>query len=604
MSFLCAAIIISAGLSNLSPELPASYRMEVTLDTASQIVTGSETIFFLNPTDDTLESLCFHLYPNAFRDTSSVLAHESREIRQDILAGNTASLTVSDIVIDSLPLDSTSITEKGTLLYLTLPESLGPGETTEISLSFRLTLPLARMRFGYNARGNYLLSHWHPILCGYQRGRLVENEYHQNSEFFSNFSSYYVRLVLPLGFDVGSTGELTLVEKDSSRAIWQAAADTVIDFAFACGTGFEVSESDTLGIKIRYLIEKGHVKLRDRADWITKFSLAFNSNWFFKYPYPTFTLVDFDSGAEGMELPGMITLTFPGERLGPAAGAILNLGIAHEVTHEWFYGMVATNEAEEPWLDEGITTYVTSRLLEAGGDSLGKVEVFGYNIPLDISGQLVSMMSKAEYPINLKSWEYPDMFAYAGTVYYRASLMLRTLEQWVGRDKFDAFLKNYANLFRFRHPIWEDFVNAATTTTHSDMTGFFYQFINGTARVDYEVRSLEYKPSADTGAAGTYEITVAVARELDGALPQRLSVALENGSVIDTLWDGARGNSPRVQEITLLAKSKPASATLAPYALDENTANNSLYIKSFGGRLASFEWDMIFLKEFFLSLFL
>ncbi len=253
-------ILLRPALISLSPELPASYRMDVKLDTSNNNITGFENIEFMNPTSDTLSQICFHLYPNAFKDTSSAFCRENSEIRSEVAAGNTSELKISNLTIDSLSIDSNGIEESGTLLYVNLPTKLPPLKTISISLKFELKIPKTLMRFGYNDLGNYLLSHWHPILCGYQKGVLQDFEYHSNSEFFSNFSSYDVRLDVPLGFAVGSTGELTEVSRDSSRTIWNAHADTVIDFAFVCGPGFEVIESDTLGIKIRYLLEKRHLK--------------------------------------------------------------------------------------------------------------------------------------------------------------------------------------------------------------------------------------------------------------------------------------------------------------------------------------------------------
>jgi hypothetical protein len=593
------AVMMSVSPITLTPDLPTAYKMEISLDTTSHTLSGSESVSFLNPTSDTLTEISFHLFPNAFSDTNTIFANESSEIRRAISSGNISKLEISNIVIDGMPIDSSRNRETGSLYYIPLPNRLPPGDSISISLNFRLKIPRVNIRFGYDEYGNYLLSHCLPILCGYQKGKLVDFEYHAQSEFFSNFASYDVRLDLPAGFAVGSTGVLQEVSRDSSRVIWQARADTVIDFAFAGGPAFEVTEKDTLEIKIRYLIRKEHTAYLNQTDWITKFSLGYNSGRFFKYPYPVLTLVDFDLGAQGMELPGMVVITFPSEKYRSMGKAMVNLAISHEVTHQWFYGIIASNEAEEPWLDEGVTSYVTSRLLESGDDSLSEFSIFGYKISLDFPQQIAALMTEAEWPVEAKSWDYPDEFNYSATVYFKAELVLKTLESYLGRAVLDSAMSHYANSYRFRHPDTDDFKQSLSASCGINLDRYFEQFVSGSARLDYSLRSLKYAPAEDS-TKGKYKIDMIVIREYDGIVPQRISVALENGTAIDTVWDG----SQKVGSIALYSNSRPLSAVLTEYALDENKANNSIYLNSFSSRIMSFEWDMISIMELLLAYFL
>ena len=592
--------------TTLSPTLPASYQIDARLDTSAHKIRAVERVVFLNPTGDSLEQVCFHLYPNAFRDTSSVFARKDAHSREHILFSGKSELIISNIIIDGVNLDPGAVTESGTLLYLAVPSPLAPRDTVVISLDFELTIPGRGLRLGYSERGNYILSHWHPILCGYQGGRLVDNEYYPLSEFFSNFSNYDVRLEIPPDFSVGATGKLALIEKDSSRSVWRAVADTVIDFAFACGPAFEVFESDTLGFNLRYMLSRENRKFLQAVDNATKYSLAYCSERLLKYPYSTFTLVDSEIGAQGMELPQMNVITFPGGGMISTAEPILWFIIAHEVAHEWFYGTIASNEAEEPWLDEGLSTYMAARIMELQPDSLKSILILGYPIPINTLDRLFAMMSKAEWPSNMKSWDYPDDFSYSAAVYFRASAMLQTLEQMVGRAAFDSALKDYANRYRFGHPRAEEFQNALEKSLGIDLNSFFEQFIAGTARVDYAIRNVEYKSIAKSNAASIaeYNITVTVGREYEGILPQKIEIGLKNRTVIDTLWDGIA----RTAIFEFNANSRPEYARIGygggPYALDENAANNSIYLKSFGSRLLIFEWDTVFALELLLALLL
>jgi hypothetical protein len=500
------------------------------------------------------------------------------------------------------PLPLESLRESGTLLYIDLPSPLPPGDSIKISLGFVFKIPRAMMRFGYDKLGNYLFAYWHPILCGYQKNRLVDFEYHSQSEFFSNFSSYDIRVTIPPGYMVGGTGFFDSSGVNGDQKTWRAYADSVIGFAFACGPGFEEFESDTLGIKIRYLLAKSHVKYLGLADGMAKLALAYYSESLFKYPYATYTLADFEFGAGGMELPAMAAVTFPDGGAGFVWEPLLRMTIAHEIAHEWFYGVVATNEAEEPWLDEGLATYMTSRFFEAAGDSLVEISALGYRLSLDFIEKIMGQVIKAEWPLDLKSWQYPEDFSYSAIVYFRTTLMLETLRQMAGAASFDSALKAYANEYRFGHPDQQDFWGSFEKSLGIDLGNFREQFLSGTSRVDYSVKSINYKATVpdDSLRERSFKITVAVSRELDGILPHKITVGLKDGAVIDTLWDGVA----RTAIFEFTASARPEYAVVGndtPYSLDENKANNTLYLKSFSSRLLTFEWDAIFAIGIMLS---
>jgi hypothetical protein len=601
---LLVSICMSGAMVGLSPRVPVEYAIEARLDTATQTVYGHQAIRFLNPTDEPLNQLCFHLYPDAFKDTSTVFCNEDRRVRKNVADGNISRLDISNLKIDGRNVDSNRIRVEGTLTYIDLNRELPPGRETEISLDFELPVPRIIIRFGYDSNGNYLLSHWFPILCGYQKGRLIDWEYHANSEFFSNFGNYTVELTLPSGFVVGSTGALTEFESNDSLTVWEARADTVIDYAFACGPAFEVRESDTLGIRIHYLLEENRLESLERIDRITKYTLAYCSERLFAYPYDDFTLVDLDPGAGGLELPGLVAVDMnqPTRMMTPTA---VDATIAHEIVHQWFYSAIATNESEEAWLDEGLTTFLTSEIMDSYSGNEGYMNIFGYRISLSELFRTFAFMEGPSYPIDLKSWEYPDQMEYNAAVYSRASMVLGTLKRVLGDSVFAEALRDFARRYRFGHPTGDDLLNSISSSANVDLSGFSSQFVAGTARVDYAVTSLDYsrvdQDSAE--ATGQYNISVEVRRRLGGIVPQRITVVLEDGARLDSLWDG----QSRLAIFDFVAESEPAYAALDEDGiteLDEDRANNRIYRQSLSTRLMSFEWDTIFALESLLSLIL
>lgn len=604
ISSVILALSIAGSAVGLSSGLTAAYKIEARLDTANHIIYGTQEVQFENPTSKPLSRICFHLYPNAFKDTSTVFCRESEDVRSDVASGNISGLEVSDLKLNGRDLDPGRMDIEGTLMYIDLIDDLPPGREMEISLQFELIIPMIKVRFGYDSGGNYLLSHWYPILCGYQKGRLIDWEYHANSEFFSNFASYNVALELPPDFVVGSTGNLRLVSKNDSIAVWHAEEEPVIDFAFACGPNFEILESDTLGIRIHYLLKNENIELLDRIKRITEYSLAYCSEALFLYPYRNFTVVDFGPGAGGLELPGLVSVTIP-ESGSMRASAHLENTIAHETAHQWFYATIATNEFEEPWLDEGLASYFTSRITHSFGNGDDFIGLYGYYISMDELFRTFALIGRAPYPINLKSWEYPGYLDYNTAVYSRALLVLQTLEGIIGDSVLAGAFKDFAAEYRFGHPEGIDFQSSISSSTGLNLTDFFSQFVSGNARVDYGVISLKYDEVSGESRDETarYKITVDVRRQLDGVIPQKITVGLSDGSIVDTTWDGRSG----VASFEFVAGSKPWYAGIDDdnvIPLDENRTNNRIYLESHSMRLISFEWDAVFVLEFMLSLIL
>lgn len=603
---MIAAVLIAANLAsahlNLSSDLPVSYIIEARLDTAAQKIYGHEVVRFQNPTEKKIDTICFHLYPNAFADTGSVYCREDKSVRTDVASGNISRLEISGVIIDGRTIEKADVAINGTLMRIPLSNGLPPGRETQIEFNFELIIPRAKVRFGHDGNGNYLISHWYPIVCGYQKGRLVAGEYHANSEFFSDFGNYEVTLNLPSNFVLGSTGSITEGEKSDSAAIWHIRADTVIDYAFACGGNFETYETDTPGTAIHYLMSKADTALFTGINEDTKRSLALLSEKLFGYPYKNFTVVDFNSGSSGMELPGMIAITIPKSGTGRSREYLGSL-VAHEVAHQWFYAAIATNEYDEPWLDEGFASFYEYRIARSLPGKESELSFLGYDLSYEESERIYILFRRPSYPIDLASYDYPSWMEYQSAVYSRANLVLQSLEIVLGDSAFASAMMRYAMKYRFKHPDTRDFEKVFSSATDMDMSTFFAQFVDGTARVDYGITGLSYKKSEGADAAANYRVTVDVRREQDGILPQIVTLSLEDGTTIDTTWDGRS----RVFEFEFAADSKPVYAALDghfTYPLDEQLSNNRLYYKSNSSRMISFDWDAAFVLEFLFSLFL
>jgi hypothetical protein len=598
------SVVIVSTAPDLSQELPAAYEIKAYLNDSTHTISGTEAVTFLNPTDRPLNSIAFHMYPNAFQNRSTVYCREDRHTRERVAGGNISEVDIRKIAVNDRKIEEGGYVVHGTRLYIDLERPLLPGRKIDIGLEFEILIPEMIGHFGYDSDGAYLIAHCFPILCGYQKGRLIDWEYHANSEFFSNFSFYDVTIELPPDFKAFSTGSIRRESENDSSAVWRVHADTVIDFALACGPGLKEFESEIDGIKLRYLLKEKHADLFPLADSAMKNSVRYCGDLLFPYPYAEFALADMGFTNAGLELPGLIVTGLFGAE-GKMRNIFLKKTIAHEIAHQWFYAAIATNEFEEPWLDEGFASFLEFKIArEYGFDSFPMIFANYSNSDRSLR-RLFTLMQGPKYPINLKSWDYPDRGSYTAAVYGRAWMILQALENSLGDSVFAEAIRIFAENYRFRHPDQEDFFASISASSSEDLAEFIDMFVEGTARVDYAIEKIEFEKTEAAGDSGKtkYETYVTIERKLGGILPQTVTVGFEDGTRTAKIWDGKN----RIIRMEFEGNSRPLWASIdkdVSYAIDENMNNNTIYLEGHMSRMISFEWDAIFIIEFLASIFL
>ena len=370
-----------------SPVPVASYTITVTLDAEAKTLTGHEVITYTNVTAEPIPDLVFHLYLNAFRDANSIFLRESGGVhrlhRWD--PQHPGWIRVIGIrLADGTPLTLEEI-EDGTLARADLPRPVAPGETLAIEVDFHAQLPRVFARTGY-AGDFFMVGQWFPKLGVWQDGAWNAYPYYPNAEFYADFGTYDVSITLPAGYVTGATGlPVSTVDNGDGTQTVRYRAENVIDFAWAASPRFrQATRQITLppptggrvveGVECVYLYLSEHAWSVKRVLDASEVALRHYSEWYGPYPYARLTVVDVPDdgeGAGGMEYPMLITagpMSLIGWGNWPIRAGIdrsLEIVIVHEIGHQWWQSVVAFNEAEEPWLDEGFTDYSTVRAMSA-----------------------------------------------------------------------------------------------------------------------------------------------------------------------------------------------------------------------------------------------
>ena len=512
------------------------YTISVSLDPVTHKLQGRERLVWRNPSTDTVSDLWFHLYLNAFKNSKSTFYKESGgQLRSDQMEKDGWGW----IDVTSMKLGTTELkpalrfehpdddnADDQTVARVPLPAPVAPGESITLDITFEAQLPRVFARTGYKDTF-HLVGQWFPKIAVYEpaglRGRDVggwnAHQFHANSEFYADFGRFDVEITVPDGYVVGATGKRVAERKGNGTVTYSYSQDDVHDFAWTADPHYvevrrtfsaskDVSPEEyrrmaqLLGrtedevrlkdVEILVLMQPPHMPQADRHVRAAVEALKWFGLLYGRYPYDTLTVVDpapGAGGAGGMEYPTFITAgttTFFNRRpfdriLAPEEVTV------HEFGHQFWYGMVASNEFEEAWLDEGLNTYSTARAIEFGyGKGTPLISLFGLTADDEQTWRIQNTFHGNFDRVRQPAWTY-----YTGNYsfysYTKPGMLLRTLEHYLGEQTMARVMRTYHERWRFRHPRSEDFYAVANEVSGQDLSWYFQQAVEGTESLDYAV---------------------------------------------------------------------------------------------------------------------
>jgi hypothetical protein len=549
----------------------ANYDMEVSLDADTGILFGKETLTWHNKSGRPASELRLHLYLNAFRNNRSSFMKEAGEKAYKKLKNDGwGFIEVERIAMD----DGRELTQKmefihpdndnaddRTVFRLHLPEPVQPGGSITLDIDFNAKLPTPPVaRNGYK-KDYYFFAQWFPKIGVFENGKWVCHQYHSHGEFYADFGVYDVKITTPDKFIVGATGIMVERKNNGDGTVTHYYhAEDVHDFAWTASPKFVEFTGKARDVDMRVLMQRVHALQGPRHLKAAQLAVEYFQDWYGDYPYPNLTVVDptgFSDATGGMEYPTFITA---GTMTGMPGGVLApEMVIIHEFGHNFWYGMVANNETEEAWLDEGITTYCEIRIME---------DIYGKGSMIDLMGIQAEDMYMRRYsyvaapdldPTIMNSWEYYSGNSYRSMAYSKPALMLMTLENYIGAETMREILRTYFERYKFRHPKTEDFIEVANQVSGQDLSWFFDQMLYSNAVLDYSVAYLsskeipkgkgydytlsvdspDVKPDrAERGGGPMYLSEVKIRRLGEFKLPVEVEVVFEDGEIVRESWDG------------------------------------------------------------------
>lgn len=576
------------------------YRINATLLDSVDVIEAAETLTYDNNSPDTLKVVYFHLYQNAFLKGGYLQQlNRANKFYQRFgkYEGDGKGTEILEIGINKAVVPLPYTDEQGnraaidpiinkvelqhridySIMEVQLAEPLLPGASITFNIKFKTYFDNGgdqrrRMKL-FDAYGNkhYDGVHWYPRICVYDRKFGWETDQHLGKEFYGDFGTYEVELNFPSYYVLDATGLLlnreevlpadlrakldisnfknkplnespsTPIPHDGSYKVWKFRAINVHDFAWTADPTYRIGETNiTLPngkqVQCIALAQEPHASRWQDASAFAAKIIEIYSKDFGLYAYPKIIVAD---ARDGMEYP-MLTLD---GGLSPGYYGLF----AHEIGHNWFFGMVGNNETYRASLDEGFTQFLThwsmSKLFGEQSKTKAKGYVSKYYKPLPQMDQTVYLgylrdaINKTDAPLNTHSDDFGGALNHGGGyghVYYKTATMLYNLQYVLGDSLFSKAMQHYFNQWKMCHPYFEDFRGSIINYTHIDLNWFFDQWMETTKTIDYGIKGKPVNiPKADGSLGDVYKIKLKRKGEMQ--MPVDLMAYSKDGNIYTTV---------------------------------------------------------------------
>ena len=565
------------------------YKLDVSLIDSLHQVTGSETITYINNSPDELDFIWMHLWPNAYKNNQSALGQQkfnSFSTKMHFLPDSAFGwIEVSNVTAagQTLQWEYRSADTLDVAKFF-LNDPLASGDTLIIDLNFTVRVPNVLSRLGHFGH-HYEMTQWYPKPAVYDRHGWHPMSYLDMGEFYSEWGDFEVSITLPENYRVAATGML----QDSTELAWRDSLaqigntyldsfqiepepkmpglealsqekpassgtlktitfkqDNVHDFAWFADKRFIILRDNVQlasGRKVQtwtFALPKNLKHYRLSNTYISQ-TLTFYSNSFMEYPYEHATVVDGDfSAGGGMEYPMITLINSSGMQ------PLMELVIMHEVGHNWFYGLSASNEREHPWMDEGLNSYAENRywanqynddyMLALHEEEPGWYPLLRHfakdatKSAIEDISYYMSALPKLDQAPNLHSEAFSD-FNYGMMVYKKAAISTESLHAYLGNAMMDSVWHAYFKRWAYKHPQPEDIRQVFEAVSGEDLSWYFEDMLGSTGKIDYALDQF-----STTSRGNAYETTIRISNHGDFSPPLAIGLRGKMDNERKTAW--------------------------------------------------------------------
>ncbi len=503
------------------------YEINAEFTDSLDIIKAEEIVYYINNSNDTLKYIEFNLYANAFRPNSRY----NKDLREKLKLKKTQIDKAKERDLGFIRIDSCSERFDTSDMYMKVYKTVLPNETARIYIKFTLKIPKLFDRLG-KMESEYEITQWYVKAGVYDERGWRTYGYRYNTEFYGDYANWDVSIKVKRDYVVGASGYLLDSIISDSFKILKFQLEKAHDFAFVMSKRYKVRTSEFNGIKVYVLYYSNDTMFAKLSELHAINSLKMFSNYLYPYPYRTLTVVESHLGAGGgMEYPALVLITNPKTlrrfsnlrnfmNIEDLKEYYLAIVVAHEVGHQWFYGIIGNDEAYEAWMDEGMNSYLENYYnhnyftndsiynMFRKFSKLMKFYLNDYDIRL-FSDYFVYLYPYNEPMVGKPAWEMKNYWQ----VYNRGKNLMYALKDIMGDSLFDIFLKEYFKRYAFKHPRSDDFFKLAEEFSKLNLDEFKNQWLYGKGLPNYSLYKLNENKFL---VSGTYNYPISAI--VDGKL--------------------------------------------------------------------------------------
>ena len=512
IAFLC---IVATGHAQPYWQQQVDTKISVQLDDVNNMLNGYEELVYTNNSPDTLRYIYMHLWPNGYKNDRTPFARQQELLRQTAFyyakPADRGYIDSLKFEADGQSVDYYSAENVPDIARIDLVRPLLPGAQLRMTTPFRVKVPKVFSRLGHTGQA-YFISQWFPKPAVYDQKGWHPIPFLDQGEFYSNYGSYDVSITLPKNYIVMATGncsdegENTWLDELAKKALPSdtlynnsyPASDAVMktlhyhedkvhDFAWFADKRWVVRKdtvsspgSGQLVTAWAAFLPNGRDKWIKATDYLRQTVLHYGG-WVGPYPYKTIKAVEGDMKAGGgMEYP---TVTI----IDRAATAELKSVVVHEAGHNWFYGILGTNERDHAWMDEGINTFYEQKTTKDLAKDTTEKKIKGFTADLSNVAYYMQAAVRSSQAIDQTSANFTQL-NYGTDVYYKTALVLNWLQDYMGTAAFESGMHEYYDTWKFKHPYPEDFAAIMQKHTDKPIGWFFDDVLKKDTRIDFAIK--------------------------------------------------------------------------------------------------------------------
>ena len=483
------------------------YTMEVDMDVNTHQYTGNQKLIYTNNSPDTLNKVFYHLYFNAFKPGSEMDVRSLSIQDPDRRVGDRISKLTDEEIgylnVLKLKQDGRKVEFKveNTVLEVSLNKPILPGKSVSFKMDFEGQVPLQIRRSGRdNKEGiSYSMTQWYPKMAEYDFEGWHADPYIAR-EFHGVWGDFDVKITIDKDYVLGGTGYLqnpnkighgyqdegVEVNTKGENLTWHFKAPMVHDFTWVADPDYihdKLIASDGTILHFFYQNDEEIIENWEKLQSKTEELLLYFNKNIGQYPYDQYSVIQ--GGDGGMEY-AMCTLITGKRSLGSLVGVT-----AHEMAHAWFQHLLATNESQHEWMDEGFTSYISTL---AENDVMEEEKSFPLQRTYNSYIKLAN--SGVEQPQSTHADRYTYNYAYGSSAYSKGAVFLSQLGYIIGEDNLQKTIKRYYKEWKFKHPTPNDFIRIAEKVSGAELSWYLLDWTRTTNTIDYGVKDINNTTNA------------------------------------------------------------------------------------------------------------